>query len=313
MVRMIRKNSHWLLVVAAVLAVTAGVAQAGNPGEAGVLSLRMGIGARETGMGDAAVATSSGASAVFWNPANNVFEDFETTLVLQHHRYLGLFNQEAAALAHRVGDGVIGVMFMGFYSDEILRTSGIPVGAYEGTFKPYDVAFGLSYAHPLGERFALGVNAKMIYERIDIYSDTGLAADLFIAHEALIPGLRFAGSWTNVGGQMNLYNDPFDLPTAWKFGAAYIPDRGPLQDKLTIAGDLFLPEDTNAKAHLGVEYRLLPVIALRLGSKINYDLYGLTAGFGIQMWEGATLDYAYQDMTIDGFDQGHKFAMNLVW
>ena len=312
MVRKIRITSSWLLVLTAMV-LAAVPAQAGNPGEAGVLSLRMGVGARETGMGDAGVASSSGASAIFWNPANNVFEDFETTLVLQHHRYLGLFSQEAAALAHRVGDGVVGLLFMGFYSDEIQRSSGVPVGAYEGTFKPYDVAFGVSYSHPLGERFAAGVNVKLVYERIDIYSDTGLASDFFIAHEAIIPGLRFAGAWTNVGGQMNLYNDPFDLPTAWKFGASYTPDRGPLRDKLTVAGDIFLPEDTNAKAHVGAEYRLLDLIALRLGSKINYDLYGLTAGFGIRMWEGGTLDYAYQDMTIDGFDQGHKFALNLLW
>ncbi len=27
----------------------------------------------------------------------------------------------------------------------------------------------------------------------------------------------------------------------------------------------------------------------------------------------AALDYAYQDMAIDGFDKAHKFALNLLW
>lgn len=313
MLRFTRSTVGWLLVLMAVTLTADDVAWAGTPGEAGMLSLRMGVGARESGMGDAGVASSTGAAAIFWNPANNVFEDFETTLVLQHHRYLDLFNQEAAAVAHRVGNGVLGLIFMGFYSDEILRASGEPVGAYEGTFKPYDVAVGLSYSHRVGERFALGLNGKLVYERIDIYSDTGMALDLFATHEAIIPGLRFAGSWTNIGGQMNLYNDPFDLPTAWKVGAAYTPDRGILANNVTLAGDLFFPEDTNAKAHVGLEYRPLDLLALRVGTKINYELYGMTAGFGIRAWEGGTLDYAYQDMTIDGFEKGHKFSLNLVW
>ena len=61
-------------------------------------------------MGEAGIASSHGASALFWNPANNVFVDFENSLVLQHHRYLGLFNHESAAVANRMGKGVLGVI-----------------------------------------------------------------------------------------------------------------------------------------------------------------------------------------------------------
>ena len=312
MVRMTRSIRLLLPAIFATVIVLCGSAQAGNPGEAGILSLRMPVGARESGMGDAGVATSRGAAAVFWNPANNVFYDFETTLLLQHHRYLGLFNQEAAAIAHRVGDGVLGLIFMGFYSDDILRSSGVPVGVYEGTFKPYDVAFGLSYAHPIGEKFAVGMNAKIVYERIDIYSDTGMAFDFFVSHKALIEGMIFGASLTNVGGQMNLYNEPFDLPTAYKVGMAYTPGGGFLNDRVTLAGDLFLPEDTNAKAHLGMEFKVISEFTLRVGSKINYELYGVTAGFGIRKGSFG-LDYAYQDMKISGFDQGHKFALDMIW
>lgn len=311
MVRMTRANRCVILAVVVAGLVLQGSARAGNPGEAGLLSLRLPLGAREAGMGDAGVAASHGASAVFWNPANNVFHEFETTLVLQHYRYIGLFNQEAAALAHRVGDGILGLVFMGFYSDEILRRSAVP-GVYEGSFKPYDVAFGLSYAHPLGDRFALGANAKLVYERIDIYSDTGMAFDFFISHRALVEGLVFGASWTNVGGRMNLYNDPFDLPTAFRAGLAYTPGGDFLRERLTLAGDLFVPRDTNAKAQLGIEYRVVPEFTLRAGYKGNYDLYGLTAGFGVNLGN-FSLDYAYQDMTIDGFSEGHKFALNMVW
>jgi len=288
-------------------------ALAGNPGDAGLLSLRMGVGAREAGMGETGVASSSGGTALFWNPANNVFADFETELVLQHDRYLGLFSQEAVGVAHRVGEGVLGVTFMGFYSDEIDRKtleSGVDV--FEGTFKPYDVALGVSYAHPLGDRFAFGIGAKMIYEKIDFYNDSGFAFDFFLTHQALIEGLVFAASATNIGGQMNLRDEPFDLPTAVRIGAAYVPVARVFQGKLTLAGELFMPNDTTAKAHVGTELHLIPELALRLGARINYESQGITAGVGFRL-RNLRLDYAYEDMTTEGFEDGNKISLGMTW
>ena len=112
---------------------------------------------------------------------------------------------------------------------------------------------------------------------------------------------------------MNLWEKPFDLPTAYRFGASYEPARGILKDRTTFAAELFVPQDTNAKAHVGAEYRIVPAFALRAGYKINYDIYGVTAGFGVRLQEGFELDYAYQEMTESGFDPGHKFALNMVW
>jgi len=306
------KKMMTLLALFALAVTFAPGALAGSPGDAGLLSLRMGIGAREAAMGETGVASSSGASAVYWNPANNVFSDFETGLVLQHHRYLGLFNHESAALAHKVGNGVLGFLFMGFYSDSIDRYGSEPVGIPEGTFKPYDVAFAVSYAHPLGDSFAAAVNAKFIYEKIDIYSDVGFAFDFFLTHKSLIEGLMFAASATNVGSQMNLKNEPFDLPTAFRVGTAWTPVGDFLQEKLTLAGDVVFPNDTKEKAHLGAELNLIPEFSLRIGTRINYENQGLTAGAGFRAGV-LGVDYAYEESTVEGFDDGHKFSLNLVW
>jgi hypothetical protein len=306
------KKMMTLLALFALAVVFAPGARAGSPGDAGLLSLRMGIGAREAAMGETGVASSFGASAVYWNPANNVFADFDTGLVLQHHRYLGLFNHESAALAHKVGKGVLGFIFMGFYSDSIDRYGSEPVGIPEGTFKPYDVAFAVSYAHPLGDSFAAAVNAKFIYEKIDIYSDVGFAFDFFLTHKSLIEGLMFAASATNVGSQMNLKDEPFDLPTAFRIGAAWTPVGDFLQEKLTLAGDVVFPNDTKEKAHLGAELNLIPEFSLRIGTRINYENQGLTAGAGFRAGV-LGVDYAYEESTVEGFDDGHKFSLNLVW
>ncbi len=309
----IRLSACLLPVLVTFLVVAPLPVVAGNPGDAALLSLRMGVGAREAGMGETGVASSTGGTALFWNPANNVFADFQTELILQHNRYLGLFNHEAAAVAHRVGRGVLGVTFMGFYSDEIDRhTLDAGVNVFEGTFKPYDVAFGLSYAHPLGDRFAVGAGVKMIYEKIDFYSDTGVAFDLFITHQAMIEGLVFGASATNIGGQMNLRDQPFDLPTAVRLGAAYTPVSEFLQGKLTLTAEALLPQDTTEKAHLGAEYRLIKELALRFGTRINYDTQGITAGAGF-VAGNLRLDYAYEDMTEEGFDDGNKISLGMTW
>ncbi len=311
---MTRRSLHPLLslpLAALVLFGLAAEAWAGNPGDAGLLSLRLGVGAREAGMGEAGVASSTGAAAVWWNPANNVFADFQTEVVLQTQRYLDLFDQHAAAVAHRAGGGVIGVMFTGFYSDPITRYSEEPVGVPGGEFEPYDVAFGVSYARPLGSGFGIGVTAKMVYEKIDVYTDTGFAFDIGLSHKAVIEGLMFGATVTNLGGQMNLKDQPFDLPTAVRLGAAYTPPGAGLAGKVTLVGDVVMPNDANEKAHVGGEFRLLPELALRVGTRINYESQGLTAGAGFKVGR-LGVDYAYSDWTNDLSD-GHKFSLNLVW
>lgn len=294
------------------LSVAAPLARAADPGDVGMLSLRMGIGAREAAMGGAAVAASEGAAALFWNPANNALLDRRTDLLLQHHDYLGHFNHEAAAVSHRAAGGVIGLVFSGLYAEELVRRGEDAVGVPEGTFRPYDLALGVSYARALGERFAAGVNAKFVYQTIDLYSDSGLALDVFLTHHALIDGLVFGASLTNLGSQMNLLDEPFDLPAAARVGLAYTPAATALHGRLTLAADMVFPNDTTEKAHLGVEYRLLGEFALRAGSRLNYENQGLTAGAGFRTGR-LGIDYAFEESKVSGFDDGHKFSLAVAW
>lgn len=291
--------------------VLAGAATAGEPGQAGMLSLRLGVGAREAAMGGAGVASTSGAAAAFWNPALATYEEQGTSLLLQHHRWFDLFDHNAAALTHRAGAGVIGVTFIGLYSDEIERYGTEPVGVPQGTFEPYDVAFGASYSRQLSAQFAAGIQAKLLYEKIDIYSDSGLAVDLFIAHRSeVVPGLSVGASATNLGGQMTLNEEPFDLPQTFTLGVGYGPLSGVVANRLLVAADLALPNDGNAKAHLGAEFKVVPEFALRGGYRVNYDSQGLTAGAGFA-YGAVGLDYAYEEITAEGLDAGHKFSLHV--
>ena len=286
---------------------------AGSPGESGALFLRMGIGAREAAMGDAGVASSQGAAALFWNPANNVFADFQTQLALQHYGYLGVANQEGAAVAHRVGQGVLGVIFSGVYYDTQERRNEEQVGEVLGTFEPYDVSVGVSYARRVGERFGVGITAKVVHSEIDLYSDTGMAFDFFVSHQAMIEGLVFGASATNMGGDLILDEDVVPLPTSYRVGAAYTPQMEGVLGRATFVGDISFPNDAQEKGHFGCEVRIIPEMSLRGGTRVNFDNQGWTAGAGFHPLPRLTVDYAYQNSKLEGFDDGHKFSLILNW
>ncbi len=297
-------------LLAALILMTGGpVLAAGQPGDAGFLSLRFGVGARETAMGEAGVASTGGGAAIYWNPARLALEQSGLDLLLQHQRLYGLFSKETASLADRIGGGVLGVYFSGFYSDEITRYSDEQVGVPLGTFKPSDVVFGLAYARQIVKDVAAGAAVKYLHQSIDVYSANGYAVDLFLAHRARIPGLYFGASLTNLGPRMNFRDAPFNLPTTLRLGAAYDPAHHFFAGRVTFAGDVVFPNDGNAKAHVGAEYRLVPEVALRVGTRINYESQGLTAGIGLRKGR-LEVGYAFEDNRND-LDAWHKFTLDL--
>lgn len=305
------KRALGICLLIGAMTAAAAVAIAAEPGDAGMLSLRLGVGAREAAMGGAGVASTSGAASAYWNPALATYEAAGTSLLVQHHRWFDLFDHNAAALSHRFAHGVIGVTFAGLYSDEIDRYGVDPVGVPQGTFAPYDIAFGASFSHRFTDQFAVGLQAKFLYEKIDIFSDSGVAFDVFLAHRSrVVPGLTLGASATNIGPQMQLNEAPFDLPQLLTLGLAYGPQHGALRDKVLVAADVALPNDGNAKAHLGAEVKLVPELALRGGYRVNYDSQGLTAGAGFT-YGVVGLDYAYEDITAEGFTSGHKFSLHV--
>lgn len=306
-----RANSLLVLLAAAaalVLAVSPAAA-GGDPGDAGFLSLRMPVGARETGMGGAGVGAATGAAAVYWNPARLAFEGPGTDLLLQHQRLYDLFDKETAIVAHRTSHGALGFFFSGFYSDDIERYGTEPVGVPEGTFNPHQIAFGLSYSRMLAADIAGGLTMKYLHEEIDVYSGSAVAFDLSLSHKALIDGLQIGAALQNLGPGITLNEVEYDLPLTFRFGFGYDPQHPFFAGNVSFAADVLIPNDGNEKAHVGAEYRVMDLLALRLGTKINYESQGLTAGAGFAKGR-LEVGYAYEDMDNE-LDPSHRFAIEI--
>lgn len=286
---------------------------AGDPGDAGLLFLRLGMGTREAAMGGGAVASATGAAAAYWNPSRAAFAAPSTSVLLQQQSWLGMFDYTAASMLHTSDIGVIGLSFSGFFPDRIVRYSEDNVGHPEGTFSSHDVAFAASYSRRVLENVAVGVQGKVVHERIDIYSGTVVLADVFLTlRSSQLQGLYFAASATNLGGQMTINETPFDAPRTLTAGVAYTPQTTLLADRLTVAADLASFNDGNQKMHTGVEFNVVPELALRLGYRVNYENQGLTAGLGVEFPEFA-LGYAYEDISESALDPGHRFSLELFF
>ncbi len=298
------KDSFIALLMLVVVVLPFVQAEAGEPGESGFLSLRLPVGARETAMGGAGVASATGASTVFWNPALAAFEETGTDLLLQHQRWLGLFDKETLLVSHRNSLGNFGFIFSGIYSDDIGRYGEEPVGIQEGSFNPYQVAIGLSYSRAITDALAAGLTVKFLHEEIDVYGGSGVAFDFSLAHKAIVDGLWFGASLTNMGSDITLDAEPYKLPTALRIGFGY-----DILGSMTIAGDVVVPNDGNEKAHIGAEYRIFSVLALRAGTKINYKSQGFTAGAGFTRGQ-MIVGYAFEDM-INDLDPSHRFSIEM--
>lgn len=301
-------------LLALVLFLTPGVVlAAGQPGDAGLLFLRFGMGTREAAMGGAGVASAEGAAAAYWNPSRAALGAAGTSVLLQQQSWLGTFDYSAASLMHTGPFGAFGLTFAGFYSEEIERFSADNVGVAEGTFSPYDLAFGASYSRSLSSQFALGAQVKVVHEKIDIHGGTVLLYDVFGTWRVeRLPGLDLGISATNLGGQMTLNQEPFDPPQTITVGMAYTAGSSVFADRLTLAADVGFFNDGNEKAHLGGEFRIVPELALRAGYRVNYENQGLTAGLGLR-WREVGVGYAYEDMVDDALDPGHRVSLEFFF
>jgi len=291
----------------------AAVLAAGQPGDAGLLFLRLGMGTREAAMGGAGVASAEGAAAAYWNPSRAALGESGTSVMLQQQSWLGTFDYTTASLMHTGDFGAFGLSYAGFYSEEIERYGDDSVGVPDGTFSPYDLMFGASYARVINQRFAVGAKAKVVYEKIDIYSGTVMLFDLFATWRVEeLPGLDMGFSYTNMGGQMTINEEPFDAPQTGTVGMSYAPQRGTMADRLVVAADVAFFNDGNEKAHVGAEFKMIPEFALRGGYRVNYENQGLTAGLGV-FWRNMAVGYAYEDMSDDALDPGHRFSLEFFF
>ncbi len=291
--------------------------------QAGMQFLKIGVGARAAGMGEAYLAVANDMDAMYWNPGGLALCPSSGITLNQTH-WIAEIKQYYLAAGLDLGNaGFAGInlLYMDYPSIPATRVpqSGefAPLGYVPmGNLEINEFALGLVYSRRITNKLSLGGQVKMVWQ--DLWKSAVAIQDSVekfednIAHElgydfgtvyyTGFKSLRFGMTVLNFSRDVKFRDDPFPMPLTFKMGVAMdLIDFWPTQrgkHSLTLAVDILHPRDNYERVHAGLEYWLMDLLALRAGYKFNYDeeTFAVGAGFRVSLGElKGTIDYSYTD------------------
>mgnify|MGYP005621902145 CR=1 FL=1 len=271
-----------------------------NAGTAGGVFLKIPVSARASAMGDAFVALSNDANAIYWNPAGLAYLE-GTSISFTHQDLISDIAYEYIGGAMKLDFGTIGFGVSYLHMGDIDRTTvDDPDGTGE-TFTSTDTALAFAYGRMFNQ-LAFGLSLKYITEKIDDVSASSPALDLGIGYK--MNDLSLGLAVTNIGGTLKWDKESDPLPMTVKAGVGYMLMDG----DLVLALDLNYPNDADIQGGFGIEYTIAKIVAVRAGYKFNYDIYDMTAGIGIKYGNFA-FDFAYVPVSEELLGNTQKFSL----
>lgn len=189
-------------------------------GTAGLQFLKIGIGARALGMGEAFTAVTDDISSIYWNPAGLALKA-QDQVMFSHTAWVAGINYEFVAFSKVTNLGTFGV------STALLHTGYMDVTEEElfdltgETFTCYDLMAGVTYANEFTDKFSFGANIKYVREMLDEYAVNGVAIDIGSLYNTGWNNLTIGMAIKNFGPDLEyeldedgdglLNEDPFDL------------------------------------------------------------------------------------------------------
>jgi hypothetical protein len=308
-------------------------------GASGAQFLKIAVGSRYQGLGEAAVAVANDVYSMYWNPAG-LCEIEHTQVSFTTVDWLLDIDLNYIAMAQNFeGVGVFGVSATVLSMGEQEITTFLDQDGTGETYGASSYAVGLTFARQLTDKFAFGMSAKYLGEKIYNEESAGFGFDfgtlLYTGFRSLRlgmsisnmgPELKFSGPdltvpYDPLGGNgannpvgAELKTTPYDLPLTFRFGAAYDFDFGN-NSFVTVATELKHPNDQSQQGSFGLEYAYSEKFFLRSGYKMNYDEEGLTFGGGlatnISNGSKVHIDYAWQDF--GRLETTHRFSVGFTF
>lgn len=292
---------RWLLVTCLILITLLPISSFAEEfvkvAQSGAQFLKIGVGARATGMGEAFIAVADDANALYWNPAGLVNINGKA-VTATYTKWIADINHAYVGYAQYFpGLGTFGVSFLSLsYGD--MDVTRVGVGKTGETFGASDFMAGLSYSRRLTDKFSVGGTLKLLNSYIADESTSGWAADVGTLYDTGFRTIRLGMVIQNFGPDQKFISEEYPLPITFKAGVA-MDVLTKTNHNLTTSIEMRHPNDNSETVQMGGEYWFNNMIATRLGYKYNYDADGLTAGFGVRLGFGANkfeFDYAYTDM-----------------
>ena len=266
-------------------------------GTAGLQFLKIGIGARESAMGEAAISTVEGINAIFWNPAG-IASAQDREVAFTQNQWLLDIQHSAVAAALRVGNiGVLGLSVIYLGLPEFEETT---VQMQDGTGRMVsasDMALGIAFARRFTNKLAMGGQVKYVQEKLDSDSFSNVLLDIGALYHTGFRNIQIGVSAQHFGPDIKMLRDKFRMPLIFKVGISDNLITSTLQS-LRLGIDLVHPTDNTERMNFGLEYGFAESVFIRSGYRMNSDLGKWSFGAGLaQNFMGirGRVDYAYTD------------------
>ncbi len=257
------------------------------------LALRLPVGPRAIGIGEAYTGVSEGVFGINWNPAGLAFAK-KIEIQAQTSFWLAQTNYEAIGYLQPLPAGAIGTSLQYLHMGELDRINNSQL---EGKFKVYDGMGSLAYGISPDDILGFGIAIKGFQTRLADEKGDGFAFDIGFLWKP-IDIFSFGVVGQNIGSKIKYIDMEEDLPQALKLGLAWNLELPSEAGRLCLLFDGTQVRDNEYIIGGGIEHWGLETLAIRLGYR--YDtvddklegLKGLRAGFGVRT-RGILVDYAY--------------------
>ncbi len=270
-------------------------------GATGFVILELPVTPRTASLADSPTADGVvSAEALFNNPAALGFATRRHLVHAGHTNWIVETNIQTFGYALNLGNiGTVGISMMRFDMGTMQGT--INAGGSGGfirtdEFSAASMAFGLTYARQLTDRFAFGGTIRYATERIAEYDVSGVVLDFGMLYYTGFRSLRLAGLLQNFGTDVQYLNDPFKMPITFRFGSA-MEIFGELGSpgRVTMILEALHTNNSPERLHAALEVAPVAPVMLRGGYKLGYDEDAWSMGVGLEVpgRRDLGIDFAY--------------------
>lgn len=288
--------------------------------------LKIGVGARAAGMGNAFIAVGNDATSLYWNPGA-ITELENSQLAFSHTRWFTDIQHEFVGYVHRLGAyRSIGISAIGLVVDPMeITTEFEPFGTGE-YFQYQDIAVGVTYSQKLTDRFSVGGTVRYMQESIAEITMSGVLIDFGTYYWIGAGTGRFAVSMINFAPQFTPEGEvtgsmgasytqfqSFNPPTLFTVGYASELIQNE-RHRSTVTLQLNHPNDNSESLNVGTEYAWRETAFLRGGYRFNMDDASFSLGGGVRIPFSGTefqVDYAYSEYRF--LNDVHRFSLKFSY
>ncbi|MDD5687531.1 MAG: PorV/PorQ family protein [Elusimicrobia bacterium] len=278
-----------------------------DAGTSAVHFLKLGAGARSSGMGDIGVGVSEGASNIYWNAAGLAGIE-KTSISVMHAVWFEDIGYTWIGYGQPTETGGlgIGIQYLSYGSIEGNDTSGVLTSNYS----PSDMSITLGYGNDVSDEVSLGAGIKYISSKI---KDTGvaIAGDIGMLYKPAEGKTSLGISLQNLGGKMKYIESGDNLPMTIRVGGGYN-----IQPEWLVGLEMTAVNDSELGIGAGTEYKYAASEGATLIGRAGYNtktkdiggLKGLSLGAGIEL-KSCGVDYAF--VPFGDLGDTHRVSLNL--